>query len=99
MTARCSGAKDGADPAAGLGHGRVAGRGGLGRGERPVRGTEPERVGQRLAVLADLSAGVDVEQAHASSSSLGAPATSAASTSAAGTAASTIRATSWVASG
>src|SRR3954452_15745573 len=58
-------AEDGADAAAGLGYGCVAGRGGLGRGEGSVRGAEPERVRQRLAVLADLGAGVDVEQAHA----------------------------------
>src|SRR5439155_1288778 len=58
-------AQDRADPAAGLGYGRVAGRGGLGGGEGPVRGAEPERVSQRLAVLADLGAGVHVEQPHA----------------------------------
>ncbi len=88
-----------ADPASGLGHGRVAGRRGLGGGKRPVRGAEPERVGQRLALLADLGSGVHVEQPHVLEQVRGAPATSAASTSAAGTAASTIRATSWVASG
>src|SRR6185437_5729260 len=58
-------AEDRAHATAGLGHGRVTGCRRLGGGEGPVRSAEPERVSQRLAVLADLGTGVHVEQAHA----------------------------------
>ena len=53
---------DGADGRGGGCDGRVAGRAGLVLGQGPVGGPEPQRQRQRFALLADLRAGVDVEQ-------------------------------------
>ncbi len=55
-------AEHGSGTAVGLGHGGIAGRGGLGDGQRPVRCPELQIERERTVPVTDLRAGVDVEE-------------------------------------
>ena len=92
-------ALDGTAPLGSHGDRGIAGRARLRLGESAVRGAEAQGEGQGLAALADLGAGVDVEEAHRLEQVAGTLAQRVLDGPRAASAASTTRATSSLATG